>query len=66
MKLRRSTQHDMSATSPIDAPIYRARHLRDVPVDAEPETRRMGGTHQAGRHSFGILSQLAHADVANA
>jgi hypothetical protein len=44
---------------------YRARHLRDVPVDTEPQAQITGGSH-ARRLGFDVLSRMARADVATA
>jgi hypothetical protein len=63
MKLHRTRDDASRSLEPDNA--YVARHLLDVPVDAESQTQSIGGSH-ARRLGFSVLSRMAHADVASA
>ena len=63
MKLHRT--RDDASRSPESDNTYVARHLLDVPVDAEPQTQTIGGSH-ARRLGFSVLSRMARAEVASA
>jgi hypothetical protein len=64
MKLHRT--HDAREERPEAAlPTYRARHLRDVPVDAAPETESTGGSH-ALRQKTSVIRRLVRTDTASA